>query len=268
MYKQKKSLQNEVERIRDRYLTRQQSRSSKRSQHANFDDEQWITVRGTHILLNEEGVAQNGWAKGKKFKTATSKKSQPKKSKLTQKVLDAYDKSKGKPYQEVDEAVRNAIRKSIEQMEVGDVVTIPDHGEYIKTADDEYEHEYVPGKKQKVNDNYIVNVSDKHDKEKAPSITAVKKDPNKRVLDAYGNPKGELYPQSVVERAIRRSLEEMEIGDIVTLPVHGKFVKTADDEYEHEYAPGKKQKVNDNYIANVSDKYDKKNAPVFKAGSR
>ncbi len=43
---------------------------------ASRDDDDWITIKGTHVLLNEEGVAQSGGKiAGKKFANAKSHKS-------------------------------------------------------------------------------------------------------------------------------------------------------------------------------------------------
>ena len=112
------------------------------------DDEQWITVNGTHILIDDEGTAQNGGdLKGMSFPDAESENTtkkvgktkmplfQPSKSKLNKELSDIAEKS-------TSESRRDDQRKVAElldTLETGSIITVPESSDgdesyrYIKT---------------------------------------------------------------------------------------------------------------------------------------
>lgn len=72
------SMQTKLEEIRARHKRRKRQlwRADAERQRRRVDEEDWVTINGTHVLLNEEGEALSGGKlKGMAFKNAKSQKS-------------------------------------------------------------------------------------------------------------------------------------------------------------------------------------------------
>ena len=100
------------------------------------DDEKWITVNGTHVLVDDDGTAKNGGKlKGMSFSKAESEESakqtnapgsnkilfQPSKTKINREISDIADKST----QDTVEDDIKKIGKLLDTLEPGSVVTVP-----------------------------------------------------------------------------------------------------------------------------------------------
>ena len=132
------------------------------------DDEGWITVNGTHVLLNESGKAQSGGGlKGKTFATAKSTKRGEKGiDALNTRVKESYGKGS---YTDTLKEIRNSAK----ELPVGGKINIGNTA-FEKVGENEYKYEWNPeahpGEYATVTENYVVNSCDPHDVDKAPTF--------------------------------------------------------------------------------------------------
>lgn len=128
----------------------------------NADEDSWVTINGTHVLIDENGVAQGGGKlKGQQFEHANPQNSS---SKLTSSSSKAksYNNEISKTYELKDySAVNKAIRKCITDAPVGAKFTSNGRN-YTKVSDDKFEYSFesLPNAKYTSNTNGVVNDAD------------------------------------------------------------------------------------------------------------
>lgn len=78
-----------LERIRYRKNIRQMAQKSGSSAYFLADSDDWVTIKGTHVMVDESGTAKGGGKlNGMSFKNAKSQKRQPKSPVPSDKVLE------------------------------------------------------------------------------------------------------------------------------------------------------------------------------------
>lgn len=131
---------------------------------ANADAEEgnWVTINGTHVLIDENGVAQSGgMLKGQQFKHAKPQKSSSKPASSSSKAK-SYNGEISKAYEVKDyAAVNKTIRKCITDAPIGAKFT-SNGKNYTKIGDDKFEYSFesLPNSKYTSNTNGVVNDAD------------------------------------------------------------------------------------------------------------
>mgnify|MGYP000791135319 CR=1 FL=1 len=130
----------------------------------NADEDDWVTINGTHILINENGVAQNGGKlKGKQFEHAKTQKNGSKfASSSSPSKAKSYNGEISKAYELKDySAVNKTIRKCITDAPIGAKFT-SNGKNYTKIGDDKFEYSFesLPNSKYTSNTNGVVNGAD------------------------------------------------------------------------------------------------------------
>ena len=128
----------------------------------NADEDSWVTINGTHVLIDENGVAQGGGKlKGQQFEHTKPKKSSSKPTSSGSKAK-SYNNEISKTYELKDySAVNKAIRKCITDAPIGAKFTSNGRS-YTKISDDKFEYSFEsrPNSKYTSNTNGVVNDAD------------------------------------------------------------------------------------------------------------
>lgn len=202
------------------------------------DDEDWVTIRGTHVLIDENGVAQGGGKlKGMTFSNAKS-------TKKASKPKSKFESAMGNAIKNAD---NHAVASALKGMKTGDSFSYDSYGINVtvkKTGDDSYDYEYGSffkySNKTSFETSYLVQYDDPknlkshttaeqtmEEHQKVEETQTNSESPAKESENTAQKPKNEAFetnlqsamklpknvPSGIAGDAYGKALKEMKVGD-------------------------------------------------------
>ena len=170
--------------------------------NADAEDGNWVTINGTHVLIDENGVAQSGGKLvGESLKSAQSQKNSA--AATASSKAHAYNSKISKSYKEGDYTkVLHTVRECVDEAPIGS--KFESNGRvYIKTGDGQFEYTFkgMSARKYSAVTNTVVNDADPFHPENALkfedfAVETTKKSPDATIDEpkAENSKKTEITP--------------------------------------------------------------------------